>query len=364
MTMVAQTTLFDTYAPVERYLRELQLRTGETPPLPMPLGAEDAYLLHLFVEMHPHIHAVFDLAQAATGGATTVLWGSQKRPCRVYSPAPNAEGIPKPWRELLRETLADSAGASSLELVVADSSNSGLNEPLSRCQVDRRPALAVAALAEDGSPTATLEFITSAHPRAIVLLLGLGRIGEDRRLAELLEWTRMQDRRLTAFRELSPFLAGSRLAALFSKQDAEVPETLKRIERLFTSNFDFLTLAQQVYTLSRANVKLETELKEAAAKHTDALDERDRLLREAQMKIAELDQAAQGWARGYEQMDRHAAWLEQRLGGIRASRSWRLVEGIRSVRQTLVPRNSFRERCGRYLMRWQRKLRGWLRPAA
>lgn len=357
--LAAQNTLFDTYAPVERYLQELQSRSGQQPAPPVPLLAEDAYLMHAFVGSHPQFHAVFDLAAGTTWGATTVLWASQERRCRVYTPELGPENDPMSWTGLLRETLEDSECASRLEFV---SSGLGLTELLGRCREKHRPGLVVIAPAEDDaeSPSATLRAVFSAHPKALVLLLGLGRIGEDPRLGALLEWARTNESRLAAFRELSPFLAGSRLAVVFPRHDIETPETLKRLQRLFTGNFDFLTLAQQVYTLSRTKAKLEAQLQEAAAQRAPL----ELALQEAHGKVAELDLEVKWWAKECEQTASHAAWVEHRLRSMSGSRSWRLVQRIRSVRHTLVPRNSLRERCGKYLMLWQRKLRGWLRPAA
>src|SRR5947208_2808297 len=89
---VAQTTLFDTCAPIEHYFQDLRARDGETVTPPITLAAEDAYLMHLVLGLHSQIHAVVDLAAAATWGATTLLWASQPARCRVITPAlPSAD---------------------------------------------------------------------------------------------------------------------------------------------------------------------------------------------------------------------------------------------------------------------------------
>src|SRR5437899_155376 len=94
---VAQATLFDTYAPVERYFQDLRAQSGVTPTPPVQLPAEDAYLLHALLGFHASIHAVLDLAAEATWGATTVLLAAHERHCRVYAPELGEDVQSAPW---------------------------------------------------------------------------------------------------------------------------------------------------------------------------------------------------------------------------------------------------------------------------
>ena len=64
----AQATLFETYAPVEQYLRSLESLVDEPPVPPAPLRAEDAFLLHLVGSMSDHVRAIVNLAGARPGG--------------------------------------------------------------------------------------------------------------------------------------------------------------------------------------------------------------------------------------------------------------------------------------------------------
>lgn len=363
---VAQATLFDVYAPLERYFRELGSRLGSAEP-PLKLQPEDAYLLYLFVGLHESIRAVVDLAADATWGATTLLWASHRVACRVLTPAREEKPVDEPWASVLEDNL-DTVTAPAPEWVAAAPGASRIDAVMTRVAGDRRPMLVllpVTAL-EPGGAAAALSSIFAAHPGAIVLLLPLGLAGEDRRLDELLQWTREQEMRFTALRDLSPFLNGSRLALVGSRQDAALAETLKRIQRLFTSNFDFVTLAQQTYTATRTKGKLETQLREKSAKHEElerAFSGLEAQIHDLRDVIAALDKSANGWARECERNAEHALWLEGRLREATSGRSWSVVQGLRRLRRVLAPPNSLREGCGRLVMRVQRRLRRLVQPA-
>ena len=249
-------------------------------------------------------------------------------------------------------TLNGFSPSSSVEYVSPGAGDCHLPERMMGRDGDRRPLLVVVAVPpdEDRSLVAALSPIFAAHPNAIVLFVPLGATGADARLGELLLWTQQNDLRIAALRELSPFLAASRLAVVFPRQDTELAETLKRIQRLFTGNFDFLTLAHQVYTLSRSNATVETQLKETTVKIVAlerGLREREDLLHESRMKIGQLEQSAQGRARECERIAAHAADVEPRLHHVTRRRSCRLVQRLSAWRKQLIPRNSIRERCVR-----------------
>lgn len=361
--MLAQATLFDTYAPVERYFQDLQSRTGATPSPAVPLPAEDAYVIRLLAGWHPAIHAVLDLSGPATCGATTVLWASQDRSRRVFVPAYDRDCERGAWVQVLNDTLSQYAGTSPVECVDEHLTAGNLPALIDRCGGGHRPLLVVLPLAsaEDENPLESLASIFAAHPRTIVVTLPLGLIGQDRRLGPLVEWTSANGFRLIALRELCPFLGSSQVAIVSPADDVQTAETLKRIQRLFTSNFDFLSLAHQMYTLTRANTKLDSQLKDAKAKGAElerVLREREAHMHDAQMKIEELDHSAQGWARECERIAAHAMRLEAQVRLLTCGTSWSLVQHLRWLRQRLAPRDSLRERCGRYVMRMQRRLRG------
>src|SRR5205823_5744751 len=124
---------------------------------------------------------------------------------------------------------------------------------------------------------------------------------------------------------------------------------------------DFLTLAQQTYTLSRSFGRLEKQLADEKARVAElegALRAHQCYLLEAQQKVGELDQSAQGWARECQALAAHAQHLDGLLRSMTSDRRWLMAQRLGRLRQRLAPPNSLRERCGRFLMRVQRRLRG------
>lgn len=356
---IAQATLFETYAPIERYWEELRSRIGAAPAPRKLLPAEDAYLLRLLAAGHNRRRAVLDLAGPSTWGATTLLWTTQGNSVRVYAPA--LEGL-EAWESVCHEHLKEHSGSSSLRFLPHEMADASLPEMMSACDAGNGALMVVLPASEDSQQLqADLEAIFRVNSKARVVLVPLGLLGEDSRLGTLLTWTASQELTLTALRDLSPCLAMSRLGVIGPAADVELQESLKRIGRLFTSNFDFLTLAHDCYTTHRANTKLEAQVKEATAARVEiekVMCERDRELAEARHRIRELDMSAVGWSRECERMAAHAMWLEDQLRAATRGRGWSLVQRLRSLKQKLIPNNSFRERCGKLLMRTQRRLRG------
>jgi hypothetical protein len=102
------------------------------------------------------------------------------------------------------------------------------------------------------------------EPGDSILVLGVGRVGEDALLPRLLA----DPRRLVLFREVCPFLAASSLALLYPAECAGTPERLERLEEVFTGNLDFLTMARHLVELTRENAELSAareDLREARA---------------------------------------------------------------------------------------------------
>jgi hypothetical protein len=183
-----------------------------------------------------------------------------------------------------------------------------------------------------------------------VLLLPLGLIGEDSLVEELLTWTRPAGLRLALLREVSPFLASSRMAVVYSAEDGHTPEALKRIRRLFQGNFDFLTLAHQTFTLSHANALHDAQLKTMRA------------------KCSQMEQAVQDWEGQYHEVSEReriaqerALWAESQFTSLTSGTSWALLQMLIKLRLKLFPRESLRERVGRSVMKRQRRLRQVLR---
>lgn len=356
--LVAQATLFDTYAPIESYFAELGLRLGPAAQPAVRLQAIDAHLLRLFAELHQPLSGVVDLAGEATCGATTLLWAAHPTELPVVTPVIENSSGESSWVAVLQEQLG-SALSPSVRFIRGKSS-----ELLHHRAGDLRPVLVAVAMTD--SPEQLLAPIFAAHPAAIVFGLPFGLIGDDPRLEQLLAWARQRELRFAALRELNPFLAASQLAAIFPARETQAADTLKRIARLFTSNFDFLTLAHQAYTHSRAKGKLEKQLQEMTAKFAEleqVVHRREAELLEARGWAAKMDESAQGWATECERNVAYAQHVEQELRTVTSGRAWSMVQRLVRLRHRLIPRNSLRARCGRLVLQVQRRLRAWVLAA-
>lgn len=352
-------TLFEAYAPVERYYRMLE-SSGDEPRAPLArLRAEDAFLLHLVGSMYGQARAIVDLAGAPTWGATTALWTSQDRGRRVLAPDPTM-GRPDDlaWPDVLLEFVDELSPAADLDFYPPESEDAFPPDLPGLRPGDRRPVLVCFALSPEAGrdPAGLLGPIYDAQPSAVVLLLGLGRVGEDPAVETLSAWARTHGLRLAALRDLSPFLASARAAAIYPSHDAEFPQVLDRIRRLFDGNFDFLTLAHQTCTLSLAKGKVDARAKELQA------------------RCGELERALQGERAASEELRGEVSHRGRQIEGLRLQidrecsrpilKALALQCGRRALsfgrkhRALLAPRNSQRERMAKAIMRFQRRLRG------
>ena len=250
-------------------------------------------------------------------------------------PSPAEEsGEEPPWLSSLTKYKEENDPPQALHFYRPQGGTTNSPSLPSSLEGDRRPILVslapISGDARDAIPQ--LESIFDANRRTIVLLKPLGLIGEDPAIQELLGWTKLAGLRLTPLRDLSPFLGYSRMAVIYPADDLDVPDLLKRIRRLFNGNFDFLTLAQQAFSLSQTNALLDARLK--------TLDAQFKALSEREQAVA-----------------MHAHAIETRLTSITSGTSWALMQKMMWLRLKLFPRDSFRERVGRFVMQRQRSLR-------
>ncbi len=313
--------------------------------------------------MSDHVRAIVDLAGAPTWGATTVLWASQDRGRRVLVPAAVVGGPDdREWPGVLREFLDELGPEASLDFYPAGSAAALPPDLPGLRRRDPRPVLVCAALSPEAARDldGNLGPIYDAHPSAVVLLLGLGRLGEDPAVESLSAWTRTHGLRLTALRDLSPCLASARAAAIYPPGDAEFPQVLGRIRQLFEGNFDFLTLAHQACTLYLAKGEVNARAEELRARCGElelALrDERaagEELGRRIERVLADRDRQVEGLRL---QIDRECSRPVLKALALQCGR--RALSFGRRHRALLAPGDSTREKVARAVMRLQRRLRG------
>jgi len=162
--------------------------------------------------------------------------------------------------------------------------------------------------------------ILDTNSRTVVLVVGLGRVGECRTLASLARcFPPDSDATITLARELRGMAQGCSLGLVYQRSNEGATTTLHRIEALFVTNYDYLDLLTEVCEL-RDRYHLE---------HNDVDRLRAQLERERTRPL---------------------------IKAIPLQAGRRMVQFARRYRQWLAPEHSFRDRLGKSLMTFQRTM--------
>lgn len=262
-------TLFSSHRHVERYVHLLSARLAGSCAPRVAIGAIDAFIVQELTASSPASSVAVDLAGNATLGASVVLWGGQPSIRRVLV----AEDVAWPagdsaWRTHLASLLDELEIHSPAGRIRFDA-DSPLRE---RCK-DSTSVLAppllwvsVAVVGEDPERIGShLEQLTALHPNVVLLLFPLGALGESAPIEAALRLCRARALKFAAIRELSPFFASSQLGIICRSDNAIVAEGLRRIQRMYEGNFDFLDLLATVVRDAAECAALERELNTARA---------------------------------------------------------------------------------------------------
>jgi hypothetical protein len=249
---VAYATVATCARPVEEYLRRLSDRGGECAAPRLALRPVDAFLLHQVAAMLPSPPDVIDLSADMTCGASAALWAAHPSVRSVWVPRRVAE---TEWRQRFNDLTrppgsAAGDGAARVPRVHLDGPlfvPPGDWHALAGGVGRAGPALVLVAGPDSTEAAGLVSRALAEFPATMVMVLGIGQIGADGALEALLAFRRGQPQfRLTALRELSPFLAHSDLAAVYPAGQAAAAEALGRIAQALDGNFGFLNLVQAV----------------------------------------------------------------------------------------------------------------------
>jgi len=237
MTQHLIPTLYECHLPVARYRKMCAAVTpgGETGP-----SAVDAFILAQVPEVYATAPVVVDLAADATGGATVALWASNPQVRHVLTP--RGEPGDGAWRDAFPEIAAE-MGIPPERFRLADAVGGPSRMPVGP------PVLIHLAVAPDdaGAVGKRIAEVLAKYPESLVLLWPLGPTGASPSLEAALAACAADPKyRLELFRELSPFLATSRLGLIRPVRSSEADAVLDRVRRAFGGNFQFLTLLRTV----------------------------------------------------------------------------------------------------------------------
>jgi hypothetical protein len=246
-------TLFACYKPVERYHRLLRHTHSVQRPAAVTVSPIDAFLMHQLVALLLDRPQVVDLAADATMGASTALWASHPGVRRILGTVRtgaatdrngggNGNGTAdeaESWRRLIEMPGELGRDPKRPTTLVRRPEDDAGWQALARSLDPQAP---VVFLAEPAVPT--LRAALKAVPDALMLLLPLGRVGQDPALGPLLTFCDVAGCRLTALRDVAPFFHDSALALLTRGERPDAAQALERVRRMYDGNFQFLRLAQ------------------------------------------------------------------------------------------------------------------------
>lgn len=363
-------TIHGVYQPVEAY-GERHAHGIDPEDLLPPL---DAFLIHLMLNFLPARPTVVDLAADSTRGLTTVLGLTHPRVRKVLMG--EDEGTDG-YRSALEQFVAEYEPALDAVLEPLPI-RTGAREWQSIGSVrDKRSGHVFFLRAGDQAiePLAsTMRECLAVDPNGLVLILNLGQVGECEAVRTLLDVCGSDNGpRLWLLRELADGLRSSRLGLIASRENRMAEEVLKRLRRMYTSNFDFLHLVKKACLdaikaadVDEAALKAHptgwlVENREAVARLEHALNEvRSEVvflkndLSAAQYEAANLRGAWEQCGVACETMQAlrwELCQRDQALAAIQGSLTYRLASRLARLRRWLAPEGSWRFRAYRKFRR-------------
>jgi hypothetical protein len=237
-TLVKQRPLLPTiatvYHPLEQYLNLSAPKGFPRPEPAYPLTPLDAYLIYLIIAVHPGAPILIDFATAASRGMSTLLGLRHPRLRCVFLPP----GFSSNCHLFLDHFLRNQCSAlARLETLPSDHS---LPYLLLESDV---VLLFDARSAKPDDLLAHLHFWLAGSLNPLLLVLGLGRVGECPHIKSLLTaFPSGSPRRFSLLRDLSGTLTASGLAVVADRANPVAHGLLARLQELFITNYSILDL--------------------------------------------------------------------------------------------------------------------------
>ncbi|HEY7158792.1 MAG TPA: hypothetical protein VH575_32910 [Gemmataceae bacterium] len=312
-------SLATVFQPLEQYHAALEERCPLGAPAAASLEALDAYLVHLFLNCHPSAPVVLDLAAEATAGASTLLGLLHPRVKHVAAVGGPLPGDRRAYRGVVEDFLRDQG------------------QPLARLQwlagaevTSQWNAGADAVLFVDAGRAdvdAEVERCLNVLPAAVVLVFGLGAVGDCAAIDSLLQrFPSGSRRRFALLRDYGEVLSASRVGMVASRDDSSAEVALVRLRHLFTGNYNFLGLLRSATEQAIRSTSSDRDALHGHLLFADWNAEINRLKQTAQK--AREDTAAR----------------EEELLRFQRTLSYRLRDRLCRLRGRLVPETTWRYR--------------------
>jgi hypothetical protein len=308
-------SVLSVFGPIEQYQSELQKRGPFPGSAVTALEPLDAYLAHLLLTVHPGEPAILDLAAEGTTGASTLLGLLHPRQPHVRAIGGPLPGDRRAYRGAVEEFLQRRGkDLSSLEWLPHAEHPHGEEE------------VVVFVVANKRDIDAEVELCLNHVPSAVVVVFGLGPVGDCAALDALLKrFPTGSPRRLTLLRESGEALSASTLGMVAERDNDTAEALLRRLKQFFTSNYSLLGLLRSV-----------AEKAIRASGSDTAVRESDGSFLEWNHEINQLKKAAQ-------HAREHAEAAEE-LRALKGRISYRLSERFGRWRKRLAPDRTRRHR--------------------
>jgi hypothetical protein len=315
-------TILTVYRPIEAYWEAVK-----TPDLEFSGSIEplDALLVHRLLDLVPDAPVIIDEAVAATGGASCLIGLNHPRVRGVWALTDRGSSQgPSTLSALCRHLGPRDAGSAPLEVAAR------LDVPTSIADRSRAVILMHAGTGNSASLAEMVAWWLERRPDALILVLGLGKVGHCAAMASLMNLcTPESGMRFELLRELSEVLIASRLGLIARREDPGLTEALERLRLSFTGNFRYIELLRQANDAALREARIDEET--LRSHHffwpplAAEIDELQRRAREAEVRAAAATLALDAMNRVVEPMVK----LHRRLAPTPVGGAWRLAKRVR-----------------------------------
>jgi SAM-dependent methyltransferase len=269
------------YGPIEDYWESVRPAGGPGPEPSELLDPLDAFLVHRFLELVPGRPLLIDAAMAQTCGASSLIGLALPRVRAVWAVTQPGSLVSERAAAALRGHIRSRGpGPAPLELVPRTELAARLADQAGALILADARAGDVASLGEE------IGHWLEERPDAIVLVLGLGRVGECPAIASLLSrCTPESGKRLRLLRELNEVLMASHLGLIARHDHPHVEDALLRLQQGYTGNYRYLDLLRAVNDAALREARIDADV---MRNHpfcwalTEEMDELKQAAREAQ----------------------------------------------------------------------------------
>jgi hypothetical protein len=244
------------YRPVEEYWGSFRPVNDHGPDPGLVLDPFDALLIHLVLELAPGFPILVDLAAESTAGASSVIGLTHPHVRRVVAVARGGSLAADRAVSALRGYVRGrTPGLAPLDVFPLEEMVASLAD---------QAQVVILADARGGDAADLADNIRpwlDELPDALVLLLGLGRVGECPAIELLLRaCPHDSGRQFRLFRELGEVLAVSQLGMVARHDHAHAGEILQRLQLLYDGNFHFLDLLKSANLAAMQATQVDAEV--------------------------------------------------------------------------------------------------------